>query len=228
MSYINDALRRAQNEKDGRYAHYGAILSAPLPGRRRSRKGIFIFAGVVAVCAAAALSFTFWSGISSQFFPSKPDRPAVQSAVDNKMPGQAAQIPAAGAQVSADPAVLYRTALEAQRGGRLDEAESLYRKLLESHPVHSAALNNLGVIYLARGRMQEAVGFFNLALAQEGATADPHYNLACIYARMNDTARAIGYLRTAVSMDPRAREWARTDQDLSALRSNREFKIITE
>jgi tetratricopeptide (TPR) repeat protein len=54
MSYINDALRKAQQEKDGRYSRYSGIISA-LPGPRSHRRRKWIIAAVSMMLMLAAL-----------------------------------------------------------------------------------------------------------------------------------------------------------------------------
>jgi Flp pilus assembly protein TadD len=57
MSYINDALRKAQQEKDGRYSRYSGVISR-LPGPRgRRRAGWIVAAASITLMLAA---FVVW------------------------------------------------------------------------------------------------------------------------------------------------------------------------
>jgi 2-polyprenyl-3-methyl-5-hydroxy-6-metoxy-1,4-benzoquinol methylase len=56
--------------------------------------------------------------------------------------------------VAADDLLVEGLAL--QRQGKLDQAISLYKRLLTLHPGHADACNNLGLIYLAQGKLKEA------------------------------------------------------------------------
>ncbi len=66
MSYINDALRRAQAQKDSRYANYNPTVFAS-SSRRTGKKRRWIAAGGAVLILSAAISFAFYyrSEISS-------------------------------------------------------------------------------------------------------------------------------------------------------------------
>ena len=55
-------------------------------------------------------------------------------------------------------------ALAHQAGGRLKEAEQLYRKVLAARPRHPEANHNLGVLLLEQNRMQEALQHLKIQL----------------------------------------------------------------
>jgi hypothetical protein len=51
------------------------------------------------------------------------------------------------------------------------------------------------------------------------------YNTACYRGRAGDLEGAVAALKEAVALEPRAREWARTDPDLAPLR---ELPVVAE
>ncbi len=229
MSYINDALRKAQSEKDSRYGHYSQIVFAAAPQRSAARKRLFFACSFLAVLiAGAALYFYYGDGpalllqkaVPVKSIPAKPI-PAAPSQITLPAPAQT-MLPAP------DAGDLYRTALEAQKKGQPAEAERMYRAVLERQPAHSGALNNLGVLYMNQDRRADAVRLFNAAAALKDGNADPYYNLACIHARMNETALSLNYLKTAAAMNPLVKVWAREDKDFRNLNASAEFKKITE
>lgn len=62
-------------------------------------------------------------------------------------------------------------------------------------------------------------------IAAAGLTTHPdhpslHYNLACFASRAGDSDRALEHLSKAFAGDPRTREWAQTDSDLDAVRTD--------
>ena len=57
----------------------------------------------------------------------------------------------------------------AHREGKLQDAERLYRAILQAQPNHPDANHNLGVLAVAVGKPHEAVPLFKLALE-----ANPH------------------------------------------------------
>jgi protein O-GlcNAc transferase len=60
---------------------------------------------------------------------------------------------------------LYRDALALHRAGNLDEAERLYRVVLNAEANHGGALYGLGTVSLQRGRWEDAVRMLDLSLA---------------------------------------------------------------
>src|SRR3984957_4352509 len=68
-------------------------------------------------------------------------------------------------------------ALKLHRGGRLGEAASICRELLDSEPRNADALHVLGLVMAAMGRGEDAVGFIAAAVQLEPANAAMHANL---------------------------------------------------
>jgi tetratricopeptide (TPR) repeat protein len=124
--------------------------------------------------------------------------------------------------------VRYAQALKRQNEGQLDQAQALYTKVLEMDPHHVASLNNLGVIYMQQNKYREALDCFNDALDRQSNYVDAHYNLACLYARKNDTKNSIYFLKKAVGFNPEAGQWAIRDNDLKILVNLPEFKKLVQ
>ncbi len=55
-------------------------------------------------------------------------------------------------------------AISAHKNGELEEAEKLYRKILDSHPQHPDANHNLAVLAVSVGRVESALPHFKIAL----------------------------------------------------------------
>ena len=55
-----------------------------------------------------------------------------------------------------------------------------------------------------------------------------HYNLACLHAVQGEREEAIAALRRAVELKAEAAEWARSDDDLAALRGEAGFAALTD
>ncbi len=77
-------------------------------------------------------------------------------------------------------------ALTAQRRGDHKRAEDLYQQALMLDPGHVRALNNLGVLFMDQKKKREAVALFDRAIVLKKDYVDPYYNLACLYARMDE------------------------------------------
>lgn len=101
MSYINNALRKVQKDKNSRYAAYDHIVSAPWQEPPRSRRR-FILAGV-------ALFLVFTAGLVTFLYFSSGQKESGRSARKINFPAQAAAVrqePAQVAQASRPPATV--------------------------------------------------------------------------------------------------------------------------
>jgi tetratricopeptide (TPR) repeat protein len=215
MSYINDALRKAQLDKDSRYRRYSDIVIATESRINPIRKKrLFIFAAVAVIVAAGALYVYDRSGFIRMPAP-KPVKAAVAPTVKPARP-----VP--------DINALYGTALELQKKGQSSEAERIYLQMLILKPSHSGALNNLGVIYMQEDKMVDALAMLHRAVAVDEVSADPYYNLACIHARLKDFLLSLEYLKKAIAINPMVKTWAKEDPDLKNLKRLPEFKKVTK
>lgn len=95
-------------------------------------------------------------------------------------------------------------AVLAERDGKNAEAGGYYRKAAELAPTRGAALNNYGVWLCANQRANEAMGYFDRALA-DAAYSSPGVALANSGAcadQLGQGERADRDLRLALSLDP--------------------------
>ena len=97
---------------------------------------------------------------------------------------------------------------------------------LEKDPGHVDALINLGVLYLYDRDFPAAQASFEKAIRLRPESADPFYNMACLFALKGQTEDGLAYLERAYSLNPSVREWARRDGDLDSLRKSPEFERI--
>lgn len=252
MSYINDALLKAQKEKKSPYPVYEPVLSSSGKKVSKPRKkfllaGIIVFflwiAGTVAwlnlpgekkAQAQKPLSVPQVQNIA----PAKPDTvkaTAAVNAVNKEEPVLKTKTAAAniktepkGRQEVADAKTLYAQAIKKQQQGDLEGAKSLYKKVIKIDPRNIQALNNLGVIYMNKKTYKWAEIRLNDAIKVKYDYPDAHYNLACLYAQKNDTKRSLSSLKNAVRLNPQVKNWAASDNDLRALADLPEFKKLLE
>jgi 4-amino-4-deoxy-L-arabinose transferase-like glycosyltransferase len=92
--------------------------------------------------------------------------------------------------------------LRYQREGSMRAAEEQYRLALEVKPDDGDALNNLGTVLMADGRIEEARAVFERAAAAMPENPVPLENLATALARLEENAAAEAVLRRAVAIDP--------------------------
>lgn len=103
---------------------------------------------------------------------------------------------------SSDPRQIYATAAALHRADRLDEAERLYRQVLEADPRHADARHRLGVIEQQRGRPAAAVELIRSAIALSGGSAGAHYNLALALYDLDRLEEAAEACRAALRAKP--------------------------
>jgi tetratricopeptide (TPR) repeat protein len=80
-------------------------------------------------------------------------------------------------------------------GGKLGEAEAMYRAGLQHAPRDALLWFNLGVLLEDMGRRDDAVQAYRAALQAQPGFADCHYNLALLYEADGNNLGAIRHLR---------------------------------
>ncbi len=99
---------------------------------------------------------------------------------------------------------LFQTAVASHRAGRLAEAETLYRQILEQVPDDRDTLFLLGSLALQTARPEAAAAWIGQAIAAvaDDVPAEYHYNLALACAGMGKAAEAAAHLRHAIVVAP--------------------------
>ncbi|MFM0647822.1 tetratricopeptide repeat protein [Paraburkholderia bryophila] len=70
-------------------------------------------------------------------------------------------------QLEQDIALVLQTALEHHHKAEFDDAEALYRAILDAKPLHADALYDLGVLLVQTSRPKDALSHLELALGQQ-------------------------------------------------------------
>jgi tetratricopeptide (TPR) repeat protein len=99
---------------------------------------------------------------------------------------------------------LLQTAVAAHQTGRLAEAETLYRQILERVPEDPDTLFLLGSLALQTARPEAAARWIRQAISAtaEDVPAEYHYNLGLAYAGMGQAADAAEHFRRAIAVAP--------------------------
>jgi len=211
MSYIHEALQKAQKEKDARFPKYKKILLGS-----KGKPGIFFTRTLLLVSLfVILLAFTLYS-----WFDSK-DKKTISAPKNQKA------VVSYKTEAFANVADFYERARYFQKIGRLKEAQRLYKQALMLDPVNVSVLNNLGVIYIQERNYLKAQDSLESAIRLKPEYVDPYYNLACLYAFKGNVMKSLENLKKAISLDKLVREWARKDIDLQNLRGLPEFEEIT-
>lgn len=238
MSHINEALKKAQKERDVHSLSYSGILAAS--GRKRrilSGKTIWWTFPLIIVIFLAFF-YDSWLDFTAFQTPEtfEKDQERFQSTPKGTGPAKPQE------NVSAKPREIglrklqeanpdkpqetYNKARQFHKKGRLGEAKRLYEETLRIDPGYVDALNNLGVIFIGKRDYVAARRSLEKAVRLKPRYAEPFYNLACLNAIRGDIKLALAQLKKAVSLDPTVRDWARKDTDLESLRHLPEFREL--
>ncbi|MFH1075978.1 MAG: tetratricopeptide repeat protein [Pseudomonadota bacterium] len=214
MSYIHDALRKAQREKDAANGYLQPVVSIKRKKRYRSigKKIILTVAGLL-ICAATII-FCFDRG----------DEPIVSSSLPQAdIEKQPEGTPG---ETQEDVEILYEIAMRDQESGSMESAKRIYTRIMEMSPDFVPALNNMGVIYMSEGNDSKAREFFDRVVQINPRYVDACYNLACLYAKMGNLLASERFLKSAYELDGQVKEWADADKDLAILRSQKVYGRI--
>jgi tetratricopeptide (TPR) repeat protein len=228
MSYITSALKRAQKANDDRYLPYREIISArprrSVRGKKRLILGVSLASLVLLASTAFSLITYFGQEGTVEHESALSGAPAALRARVDAAARQPARL--APDNPAQDAEILFQAGLRRQQAGDFADAETLYRKSIESDPKNLNALNNVGVLYMHQKRDGEAIDIFYKLIDAKGDWADPYYNLACLFSRQGDVPKSLRYLKISLWLNKGLREWARTDPDLEPLRARPEYRKI--
>lgn len=97
---------------------------------------------------------------------------------------------------------LFKQAVGFQLKNDLNNALLLYENIIKRYPLHTGALNNMGVIYLARGENDRAKQVLDKALSINPSYPDALNNLATALKNLGDYQAAVAVLIKALSLKP--------------------------
>jgi tetratricopeptide (TPR) repeat protein len=110
--------------------------------------------------------------------------------------------PKKNAQPQLDLAALIQHAVAYQRLGQLDEAEALYRRVLDTQPDHFDALHLCGTLMQQRGRPADALRLIGAALSANGKSASAHSNYGLVLAALGRAEEALASYARAIALKP--------------------------
>ncbi|HYQ02482.1 MAG TPA: tetratricopeptide repeat protein [Polyangiaceae bacterium] len=99
-------------------------------------------------------------------------------------------------------ASLFDTALQLHRAGELDQAERLYRRVLDQTPNHSDAMFRLSELALRSGKRERAAGLLERAVRIDFSNAFYFSSLGAVYRSLGRHREAAGMLLMAIARKP--------------------------
>lgn len=96
----------------------------------------------------------------------------------------------------------YAAAFGFHQRGKLAEAESLYRQVVEANPYHADALHLLGLVAFQRGDYVTAEAMLRKAIALKGRVPDIRFNLATVLAAAGKGGEAEAEFRVVLDLRP--------------------------
>ena len=105
-------------------------------------------------------------------------------------------------RVALEPGEALHIALQLHRKGALEDAELLYRRILETLPDSPDTLHFLGLLHHQQGRHGEAAVLIERIIALDPGNADAHNNLGNVLAGMERRAEAEACYRKAIQLYP--------------------------
>lgn len=216
MSSIHQALKKAQEERDGSYQKYSGIVFTR--EKQRTSAPVRPIFWISLILVIILLGVAFYSRID---FPTLHTKTRIRSP---------AKSPAAAVQPAPqkDARDLFDRGMAFHRSGRLEDARRLYEEALRIDPGCVDALNNLGVISIHERDFGAAQRSFEKAIRLKPQYVDPYYNLGCLYALKGELSQGLAHLKRAISLDPSVRDWARRDTDLKNLWGVPEFQDLVK
>jgi predicted O-linked N-acetylglucosamine transferase (SPINDLY family) len=104
--------------------------------------------------------------------------------------------------------------LQHQQAGRLQQAEAIYRQILQTQPNHPDALHLLGVIAHQVGQHDTAISYIMQAIDHNAQAPEYHNNLAEVYRAQGKLSEAVTHYRQAVALRP---DYAKAHNNLGAV-----------
>lgn len=102
--------------------------------------------------------------------------------------------------------LLFQQAVRLHENGQLDEAEQIYRRILETAPDNADLLNLLGMVAQGKGLHSEAVSFFYKAVSHAPRHAPSFFNLGLSLQALEKPFEAAEAYNRALELDKNIKE----------------------
>ena len=231
MSYINEALKKAQKNKDAR--HIGYIHSLGKAGRAEYffKKRYICLASIV-ILALLIFFYSRFEGLSGQdsrtTLKAGENMPLTDGSFvpENKISGlnratspenNVTEVDSNEDKTLSQVEAHYKEAVSLLKKGETKEAKDMFKEILSLDPGHINSLNDMGVLSMQQGKYEDAITYLEKAVRLKPDYANPYYNLACIYSMQYEREKGMEYLIKAIDINESVKSWAKEDPDLNNL-----------
>ena len=112
---------------------------------------------------------------------------------------------------------LYNEAVALQRSEKNDDAQEIYKRILDKSPSYSRAWNNLGAIYSAKGDLKGAEGCFLKSVEKVHDIPEAYANLVNVYIALDSLGAARGWLLKGIGHNPDSEALKDLDSQIKSL-----------
>ena len=119
----------------------------------------------------------------------------------------------------------FQIALAHHQAGQLQQAEQIYRQILQANPRHAGAMHLLGLLALQQGSYDVAVQYISHAIRLEGVQAAFHANLGEAYRALGRWDEAQTCYEQALRLQPKLAEAHNNLGTLWLARGNRDAAL---
>ena len=113
-----------------------------------------------------------------------------------------------------------------QAQGLDDKAIEQYKLIINRNPESIDVLYDLAALHADKGEYIIATAYMQQAVSHQPDNPTHDYNMACLYARQNQTDAALAWLKKALDKGYANWEQIRTDEDLKSIRNTKGFKRL--
>ena len=242
MSYINEALKKAQKDKDsGRIGYMHSIGKSGSAERSIDMKYILLIS-IIILLLVFLVYLKFGGQVTQDTNVENTGKASIKKSVPKKRYSNNIQVKGEITPPKEDITeqdnnelekisqreIFYKQAVSLINENKLEEAKDIYIEILTQDPGHINSLNDMGVLFLHERNYEDAINYLAKAVKLKPKFANPFYNLACAYSLQNEGEKGMAYLLKAIEVDEKAKDWAKQDPDLENLKEYAEFSLITD
>jgi tetratricopeptide (TPR) repeat protein len=99
--------------------------------------------------------------------------------------------------------VMVADAYKMHRAGQVQQAKSIYTKVLDCEPNHVVSNNLLGLLCLQTGEFQQAIEYIESALCVDPEDAQAHANIGLAFKQLKQINKAVEHFQQSIRLAPK-------------------------